>query len=321
MTKRILVPLDGSTFSEQALSYAAAVAAKLGATLHLVKVHSPDGPAVIAAGGFFYDPAVDAQLERAAHEYVDRIASELRAQGREVDTCVMRGEIVPSLVEYVRSSEIDLVIMTTHGRGGLSRAWLGSVADSLVRYVRVPLLLLRPRGTQNERAGIPFTLRHVLIPLDGSELAEQVVADAEELAGLTTARFTLLQVVPPPVVVPAADAMVPIKDPVEELERVRKAAYDYLDTVANYLRARGCVVDTQVVVQSQTAFGILEYALECGADLIAMATHGRAGLARVALGSIADKVLRSTSVPLLLKRRGSWSAGLSRDPAVEAALA
>ncbi|HSL71468.1 MAG TPA: universal stress protein, partial [Longimicrobiales bacterium] len=211
-----------------------------------------------------------------------------------------------ALEAYVREAGIELIVMTTHGRGGLSRAWLGSVADSLVRSINVPVLLFRPRGDDAAEARA-FRLRHILIPVDGSDLSEHVIDHAIWLGRLTGARYTLMQVVAPPFGVPATDVIPVAPLAPQDVESLRSLATAYLEQVANRLRGDGLQVDTVVVVQTQSAPGILEEALQCGADLIAMATHGRGGWQRVALGSVADKVLRGTSVPLLILRPGAMS--------------
>src|SRR5688500_16609867 len=143
MLERILLPLDGSLFSEQALHVAARIAWRANAELHLVKVRP------LATGLLSADPqAAAATLQRESagdREYLERVAARLRAPGRRVHTNVLTGTPTIALSGYVTDTQIDLVVMTTHGRGGLSRAWLGSVADRLVRTTSVPVLLLRPR--------------------------------------------------------------------------------------------------------------------------------------------------------------------------------
>jgi nucleotide-binding universal stress UspA family protein len=305
MKTQILVPLDGSRFSEQALPYALEMARRAGAIVHLVKVHAvPAPPSTYLDSGLYFNAELDAELRQGELDYLQRLADSARGQGLTVRAVLLEGPIVTALEAYVRTAEISLVVMTTHGRGGLSRAWLGSVADSLVRGVTVPVLLLRPRG-DDAAQGRPFGLKHILIPMDGSELSEQVLEHAIALGRLTGARYTLVQVMPPPVVMPAAEIVGVAALPPEDVADLRAQADRYLDSLANRMRADGLLVDTVVVMQHQSALGILEEALECDADLIAMATHGRGGWQRVALGSVADKVLRGTSVPLLLIRPGA----------------
>ena len=302
MTPRIMVPLDGSPFGEQALPYACDIAQRMSGALELVLVHS-----IPTAWAGEYDVAalieLDEQIRACELAYLARVAKGLRQRHPiEVETVLLEGEVAAALKEYARLNSPELIVMTTHGRGGVSRAWLGSVAGELVRSINLPTLLIRPHRNGAIGSGDGPKLDHILIPLDGSELSEQIIERALALGTLTGARYTLMQVVMPVGAYPMFDS-VPIAPPVatSELE-LRASAEAYLARIAERLRARGFTVATSVLLQPQFAPGILEQALADDVDLIAMATHGRTGLKRLALGSVADKVLRSAFVPLLLLR-------------------
>jgi nucleotide-binding universal stress UspA family protein len=203
----------------------------------------------------------------------------------------------------VATQRADLVVMTTHGRGPLSRAWLGSVADQLVRSLAVPILLVRPRETASELRGEP-ALRHILIPLDGSALAEQMVRPAVALGTVMQADYTLFQVVPHvrlPGFDPTGSELSETTEPPLLGQHRREAEY-YLDQIADGLRAQGRRVQTRVVVHPHAAAAILEEVQARGIDLLALATHGRGGLPRLLLGSVADKVLQGAAIPVLLYR-------------------
>jgi nucleotide-binding universal stress UspA family protein len=204
-----------------------------------------------------------------------------------------------ALEQYVEQMNIDLVIMTTHGRGGLSRVWLGSVADTLVRNIDVPVLLLRSASVELRGFGPQFSVTNILVPVDGTGFSENVIEQALALGSLLNARYTLVQVVAPPIMAALESAPRSID---AEFDVLRAHTLASLEQLADRMRARGAEVSTAVVVQPQAAAGILEYAIECRADLIAMATHGRTGWTRMALGSVADKVMRATQMPLLLMR-------------------
>ena len=302
---QIMVPLDGSEFSEQALDCAYALASRAGARLHLVKVQTPEP---LAAEALFYN--VQPQPSSSIDDQIYLDSTRIDAQRRGVDsvTALLRGRVVDALAVYCLEQDIDLVVMTTHGRGGLSRAWLGSVADELIRVINIPLLLLRPTQKAPTSVG-RFDLDHIVIPLDRSESSERAIEPALALGQLTGARYTLLQVVPPLALVPAPEAM-PMAMQLNEHDALRAQAAAYLNTVAERLRSQGYQVETTVVIQPQCAAGILEQAVSTDASLIAMATHGRSGLQRLALGSVADKVLRGTTVPLLLLRSSNREATL-----------
>jgi nucleotide-binding universal stress UspA family protein len=191
--------------------------------------------------------------------------------------------------------------MTTHGRGGLERAWLGSVADALVRCCSVPILLLRPGESTPDIAQVP-QFKRILIPLDGSALAEQILAPALELGGLAHAEYTLLRAVEPFVLVGYAPVAQASRLDLKLTQEGLAEAQRYLDRVAERLRAAGRPPRTRALLAEQSAAAILDEARRQDADLIAMATHGRSGLARLLLGSVADKVLRGATLPVLMVR-------------------
>lgn len=300
MSGQILVPLDGSSFGQQALPLALAVARRVQATIHLVKVHVP--PPVKPSCYVYFDDQADTAAHEVEEGYLRDVAKTVRSvYGLATRTAVLSGMVAPALETYVREHGISLVVMSSHGRGGLSRAWLGSVADALVRKIDVPILMVKPSALEVDDSARD-RVDHVLVPLDGSPLAEQAIAQATALGALFDARYTLLQVVSPPFGLSAEAMDVPVATYHAEVEQLRRSALEYLDALAAPLRHQGVRMDTAVVVQSQSAPGILEEAAVLDADLIVMATHGRGGYQRVALGSVADKVLRGASVPVLMFR-------------------
>ncbi|HWP48446.1 MAG TPA: universal stress protein [Candidatus Limnocylindrales bacterium] len=305
MYRSILVPLDGSTFAEHALPIARSIAHRAGATLHLVSVHMP------VAIGYVDDLAtLDDRLEaeNKAHEraYLDEVIKRLAMDPKVPVTSTLVegwvGRVAEVLRDYVMAKNIDLVVMTTHGRGALSRFWLGSVADELVRQAPVPILLVRPReGEETPDISRDQIFQHILIPLDGSTLSEKILEPAITLGRLTQADYTLLRVIE--LMLPAnfsPEYSVGVDQQLLELLQVD--ARHYLEEVAERLRGRMLQVQTKIVFNYQPALAILEEAEKQGSDLIAMETHGHGGLTRLLVGSVADKVLRSAPVPVLLHR-------------------
>lgn len=292
---KIIVPVDGSEFSEQAIPCAQDIASRCDATLHLVRVHQYAIDLSIAPVSAALCEAVDHETRDAEIRYLRRLQSSCTAH--DVNIFSLDAPVAEALAEHVAEHAADLVIMTTHGRGGLSRAWLGSVADRLVRMTRVPVLMLRP-GRDCAVHGHGFSATRILIPLDGSLLAESIIEPAITFGALTGAGYTLLQVVAP------AIAGSPQTARQSELDAVtmRRESLAYLELTAVRMRSRGLDVESRVILQSNTAAAIAEAAVHAKCDVIAMATHGRSGWSRVALGSIADKVLRTTPMPLLVLR-------------------
>jgi nucleotide-binding universal stress UspA family protein len=199
--------------------------------------------------------------------------------------------------------------MTTQGRGPVARFWLGSVADALVRQSTIPILFVRPAESEADLAQEP-AFRRVLIPLDGSQLAEQILEPATALAAATKAEVTLLRVVQqlsPASYDPESSRISGIRpallkqlQDVDRQERTR--AEEYLDQLAERLRSRSLIVHTRVVSHLRPATAILDDASTNGVDLIALATHGRGGLKRLLVGSVADKVLRGATTAVLMYR-------------------
>jgi nucleotide-binding universal stress UspA family protein len=257
-----------------------------------------------------YDNLPDDVLKQGEHGYLDRTVKRLRAGTRvPVTSALLEGPVVRALQDWAASACVDLIVMTSHGHGPLASFWLGSVADELVRRIPIPVLITRPHDTP---PGAPpeTAFRRVLIPLDGSALAEQILEPAVALGTLWEAKYTLLRAVKPMVRGPydPADAAVERLDPaiLRQLQALHEeeaaAARTYLETVAGRLRARGLRVETRTVVHEQPASAILEYVKGHRPDLVAIETHGRSGLPRLFLGSVADKVLRGTTTPVLLHR-------------------
>jgi nucleotide-binding universal stress UspA family protein len=174
MYRTVLVPLDGSAFAEHALPLALSIAGRAGATLRLVRVHVPAATlyrnSELAANLDF-----DTRVREEERAYLDEVSARLaQACGLRPATALLDGRIADVLCEQGVSAGADLVVMATHGRGPLSRFWLGSVADELVRRLPTPLLLVRPGETAPDLAHPP-AVRHVLIPLDGSAQAEGIL--------------------------------------------------------------------------------------------------------------------------------------------------
>jgi nucleotide-binding universal stress UspA family protein len=252
------------------------------------------------------DDKLEAENKARERAYLDEVTKRL-AMGPKapvIPTLVEGwvGRIAEVLHDYITAQGIDLVVMTTHGRGALSRFWLGSVADELVRRAPVPILLVRPQeGEKTLDIAQDQIFRHILIPLDGSALSEKILEPAVAIGKLMQADYTLLRVIE--LMLPAnfsPDYSVGVDQQLLELLQVD--ARHYLEGVAERLRGQGLQVQTKIVFNYQPAVAILEEAGKQEIDLIAMETHGHGGLTRLLVGSVADKVLRSAGVPVLLHR-------------------
>jgi nucleotide-binding universal stress UspA family protein len=308
MYRNLLVPVDGSPFAEHALPLALSVARRAVARLQLVHVHVPFAN-VDPEGFSYYAQSLETQVMTEQRVYLDCLVQRVKdVSDVPVTATFLEGDVVASLRATTGSTDTDLVVMTTHGRGPFQRFWLGSVADALVRDLAVPLLLLRPHEGPVDLAGEPG-VRHFLLPLDGSALAEQVLEPAFLLGGLLGADYTLLRVIKSlsPVAHPvgARDLGKPAKTMLAQVEAALleqgRTAEEYLKRIARRFGDAGEHLQARVVTDFSPAHAILE-AAQTGIDLVALATHGRRGLSRLLLGSVADKVLRGVTVPMLVHR-------------------
>ena len=294
MYRVILVPVDGSPFGERALSLAIPVAEQHGARLVLLHVHQLPLPITAVGGGApVRDPALDHHLREDRRKYLERLATRLRGETAVAIEPVFRdGPVIATIESFVREAGIDLIVMPTHGRGGFGRFWLGSVAEGLLRRVPAPLLLVRAGrsgGSPRPTAAPPFT--RILVPLDGSPLAERAVAEVQKLVGSAPAHLTLAHVVHSSLVA-ISRLGVPKGD---YLPRVM-----YLEPLAERLRSERLTVSTEAVVHTIVHRALLGLAKRDGTDLIAIASQGRGGFQRLLLGSVADKLIRSATLPLLV---------------------
>ncbi len=290
MFHTILVPLDGSPLAEQALPLALSLARRASGRLELVRAHVLYALHEPYYGRVPFDPAQDTDWQQQEQLYLDATARWVQTESQvPVSTALVQGLPADAVLEHARSSKADLIVMTTHGRGPVSRFFLGSVADELLRRAPVPLLLNRPGQTAPALFPEPI-LQNLLILLDGSPLAEQVLPPAQALARLLEARCTLLRVV-------ESDS-----EPGDHLKLARAEAESYLGRIAARLREQSLQVQSRVVVGPNAAVAIAREAQAMSSDLIVLATHGRGGVRRLMLGSVADKVIRSCSAPVLVYR-------------------
>jgi nucleotide-binding universal stress UspA family protein len=308
MIRNVLVPLDGSTFGEHALPLAASLARRAGATLHLVHVHQVVPPATLA--GVTILDAIDLHLKQDEQAYLADVTRRLKEHTPlEIVGALVDGDVTDAIRDYAEKVSADLIVMSTHGRGAFGRFWLGSVADDLVRNLPRPVLLVRPHEGKPDLHR-ELELNHIVLPLDGTELAEKILEPAMNLGKLFDSTFTLVRVIKPAIrasYVPEGMGMIGLTSGVlEQLQEAQKQnqqeAQAYLDGIARRMQDRGFHVLTRVDIDEQPAVGIMLEAQVRHADLVAMETHGRRGLSRLILGSVADKIVRGGVVPVLLSR-------------------
>jgi nucleotide-binding universal stress UspA family protein len=288
MFTKLLVPLDGSPLAAAALPTARTLATSLNASILLVRaIPLSEGSAGV----------------KPAHEYLAGVADELRQDGSfTVSTCLEPGSPADAIVEAATREGADLVVMATHGRSGIERALVGSVAERLLARSPIPLVVLRPGARRLT------DVRTLLVPVDGTPGGAVALAHATALARAAFSRLFLLQVVVAlpnhlydPYSVVAADVGSNWEDD------ARAAAQQYVDTQVERLRKSGLEAEGRVATGA-VGEAIEQTAAEIDADLIVMSTHAHTGPIRAVLGSVADAMVRNSGRPVLLVKRGATPA-------------
>lgn len=345
---KVLIPLDGSSFSRQVLSSVQRFLTPKRHQLILMRVvSSPAGlgplpPRMLTLDGkgdFIPNYSSSADLELAKHPIFDTQTWEnlkaevtrelgpdleaLKAADFDVVILVHTGTAAEEIVHAVRQRGVDLVIMATHGRKGLERLFMGSVAEDVLQHIEVPVLMLRP---DTEQGSVPVSVQesHILLPLDQTEFSQAVLKHLVYLLGPRNHQVTLLHVAPVPEievskpmeVVPGAWSVstgYPSMSQEEKLRFEQERASQYLrmtedikaqilqemESTGEFLKQSGFRVHLEVRF-GNPAEEIKLFAQYNHIDLVAMATHSRVGLERLILGSVARDVLRGTHVPVLM---------------------
>lgn len=300
MYDRILVPLDGSPLAERVLDHLAPFATVGKTEVLLVRVISLAGIAAAPPGTYERILTLTTEnMEQEATLYLDERKRELRALGYRVRTLVAEGEAASVICDLAEAHQVDMIAMSTHGRSGVSRWALGSVADHVVRVASKPVMLVR--GTiappSHER------LQRILLPLDGSPEAEKAVVHAGQIARMSGATVLLMRAIHLQTE-PEHRGRLAGMERRNALRRQRgRMAQEYLARVQQSLAAQG--VSTEIhVVQQPPAHAILTTAKREAVNLVIMRTHGRSGLRRLVYGSVANRILRSLPCPLILLREG-----------------
>lgn len=307
--KTILVPLDGSELSEQVLPYVQLFAQFLDTKILLLSVlteqvadQTPTSHMAREVGGVRLvgedQPTHMLTIQRRQTiEYLEFHAAALREKGFHVDVEVHEGTPAQCIMEQAVHQQVDLIAMATHGYSGLRRWALGSVADHVLRHAPCPIVLIR------DAVSVPidtFTIQRILVPTDGSGLSRQAFALAADLATRAEAEIILLQVEPYALeLYPDTGALA-----AEMTEIRREQVRQDLELLIRQMFPRDIPIVPAVTVGDPT----IEIGVEArhrDVDLIVMATHGYGGLRRWMLGSVADKVLHTTTLPVLLVRPDS----------------
>jgi nucleotide-binding universal stress UspA family protein len=300
MYKVIMVPSEGSEIERAAIGVAVRIARRFEAEFRLVRVEpTPLAIESFFGSGDYSSPSeVVAESRLARLRGLEKLGAECRAGGDvRVITALEEGPVAPTLAEYASRFDVDLIVMPSHTRGGIRRLALGSVSDYLIRRAHVPVLVVKPVLDPID-SDPNRTFGRILVPLDGSELAEQILPHVADVASRLKATVNLLQVLTPASY--SQEEIMQAGLPWWDADIAR--ATGYLADVARALGAKGLSVSMDVVLSDNVGTAILDYCPRVNADLIAIATNGSGGLGRFVFGSVADEITRQSKTSLLVLR-------------------
>jgi nucleotide-binding universal stress UspA family protein len=295
MFRHVLVPLDGSRLAEAALPPAAYLAQKMDASVTLIHIVERDAPEAIHGDRHLTSP-------EEAYTYLDEVAQTMFPAELTVERHVHTGQtadVARSIVDHADELAPDLIVMCTHGRGGLRNVLYGSIAQQVVAGGTTPVLLVQPIGVDREA---PFACHRLLVPVDGLPEHEEGLHVAAELAHACQAQVHLVLVVPTLGTLSGAQAAAGLLLPgstTQVLELTRQDAEAYLLRHVNQLQAKGVLVKAEICRGDPVA-NIVEVASNTEPDLIVLGTHGKTGMDAFWSGSVAPKVSSRSRSPLLL---------------------
>ena len=297
MFTRLLVPLDGSTTAEQILPYARVFARTLKLPVEIL--------AVVDVAGFLTSVEQARKLDnliqdatREGEKYLEGVAK--RFAGSRVKRTVEQGKAADAIIEKATADKTTLIAMTTHGRSGINRWLLGSVAEKVLRATINPLLLVRasPEGKADGEA----TLKSIVVPLDGSELADNVLPLVTQIAKKLRLEIFLFRAYGNPYSPFISGGGHYAVNVDELLADIRDEARKYLEEKIAQLRKHGVEEISYLLQEGDAADEIVSVANNTPESMIAMCSHGRSGAKRWVMGSVAETVVRHSNSPVLVLR-------------------
>ena len=297
MYKVIMAPTAGDEIEKPAIAIAVRLARQFDAELHLVRAEAAP-VAVDPIPGKNPLTITDRDWREARQDRfrkLESVGAPCRALGQiRVTTALVDGIVNPTLLDYARRLKVDLIVMSSHLRGGLQRLTLGSTADYLIRNSEIPVIIAKPSLTVSD--DVSQAISRIVVALDGSGLAEQIMPHVSELALRLGASVSLLRVL-----TPQNYAQQQIMQPgLPWWDADISEAYSYLAGVGENLGRDGIAFTTEVILGDNVATAILEYVGATNADLLAIATSGAGGFKRLVFGSVADELTRKSPTSMLV---------------------
>ncbi len=282
MYEKILVPLDGSELAEQAMPYVERLAQKLKSEVILITVCLPGDP-----------------MERALAEYVERRAEKIQSLGVSTRSLCIEGEPAVSIINFAEKNKIGLIVISTHGKSGVSHWPLGSIAGKVVQRSNIPVFLVR--SSHPAKTAADKELSNILVTLDGSRFSEAIIPYVEKLAKSMNSEVNLLRVVEPAKLPQLAAYREREKYEKEFMAKMEREAERYLAKRKTALESKGVKVNSAFLI-GKPVETILQYTEDKSANLLALTTHGFSGIAKWAYGSVASRLIDGSPKPCLLVR-------------------
>lgn len=296
LPKHIILTTDFSPEAQRSFAPVSSFAKSIGAKVTLL--HSVQSLIAPQQEGQLETPigSAGSQTERKMADHALRKQAEALPEDLNVELqLVSATNVASSIADFAQEHGADVIAMSTHGRSGLRRFMLGSVAEGVLRHARTPVLCFPPRDL--DRVDEQRDAKEVLLTTDLSDESMRAFAPVVELARALNWRVTMLHVVKELAVIPSSGHMAPVACPQDvrgEIAAARKTIHGQCDSFDS-----GLEIEIEVISHLTPSDGIVKFANEHKVDLIAFSTHGRSGFRRLALGSVAEQVLRHSSIPIL----------------------
>ena len=290
MFEKILIPLDGSEFAEAALPYGKEISRTFESEVILLHVCTHDCRNHLHMHEIYLDSLTEALVHDSPKGLPQNAIPNVTAK-------IEAGNPLETIGIFVEKNNIDLIIMTCDGASGQKNERLGSVADHISRTVKIPALLIKSRIAELHENDRP-SIKRILVTLDSSALSKLALPAAEGLANKLQIPMTLFQM--------ARDSYPYYGEPAPFVDYEKMAADEErkvraeISSLAEELRKKGQIVEWEVTSGSDAAQEIIKISQKLGNCLLVMSTHGRSGLRRWALGSVAEQVIQQVEVPTLL---------------------
>ena len=285
MFEKILAPMDGSKLAEQVIPHVGELAQAFNSEVILISVCEPE----------------ETESGQACRMYIYTEADILKeltvGSGAKIKTKVVTGKADKTILGYAETQDIDLVVMTSHGRSGIMPWSLGSTVTKVLHKVGVPLIVIRAKETltEQDKSGL---FHRVLIPLDGSERAEKVLPYVAEIAKKIDSEIILVQVVEAGRHVHSVGGINYVRFRDQDVKRMKDKAMDYLRKVSTQFAGTRAKVSYEVR-EGNSAQEIIKLANEKGCSLIALSSHGHSGIEAWLVGSVTYKIMQASNRSVL----------------------